>query len=75
MPTKKSYILQRSSNRDNYKGYVEYVREMKGVGGKDWGWVSESSLATPVSEHWKMRFLADANHCQWRGAQAVEISK
>lgn len=39
------------------KVVVEFAREIPGEGGVDWGYVSRSEDARPMTEFWRLRFV------------------
>ena len=40
---------------------VIYVSELKGQGGKDWGYTKDFTKAIDLSPYWQKRFNADCN--------------
>lgn len=51
---------------DSQKKYW-YVAQVKGDGGKDWGYTLDYSKAIRLSRYWQKRFQAD---CQYMGRKA-----
>lgn len=49
------YILSRRRPDGRY----DYVSDLPGHGGKDWGYTTKVDVAIVVNEYWKRRFLAD----------------
>jgi len=44
-------------------GKTNYVGQVQGDGGKDWGWTSDVDKALPLSPYWQHRYLADRRAC------------
>lgn len=44
-------------------GEMYWVAQVKGDGGKDWGYTSHSELAIDLSPYWQRRFAADCRYC------------
>jgi len=65
------FRLQEQSKRDRS---VWYVAQVKGDGGKDWGWTTDRSQAINVGYGWARRFMADRRHCGSTHAEAIEVT-
>jgi len=63
------YIL----SRERHDGRYDYVSDLPGHGGKDWGYTTEITKAQAVSDYWKRRFLADMRYISAKNPLAIAV--
>jgi len=57
-PSTSSNMVAGCTNR---RGGIDYVAQLPGEGGVDWGWTDSFSKARDLSPHWQRRFRAFCN--------------